>query len=58
MAPIDNFDDTSEEPTASDQTGPRFQFNPQLLWFATETTLVTLEGLVGYKNADEGFETF
>lgn len=55
---FENFNDTTKEPTASNQTGPRFQFTPQLLWFATDTTLVTLEGLVGHKNADEGFESF
>jgi hypothetical protein len=58
LGAYDNFDDTNKEPTASNQTGPRFQLNPQLLWFATDTTLVTLEGLAGHRNADEGFETF
>jgi hypothetical protein len=53
-----NFDNTSKEPTAANQTGYYYTAQPSVIWAATPETLVTLEGLFGYRDAKFGFESF
>ena len=53
-----DFDNTSKEPTASNQTGYYYTAVPSVIWAATPTTLVTLEGLFGHRDSNEGFESF
>lgn len=57
-AVFQDFNDTEEQPRASDQTGPYYTLRPGITWRATGSTIASLDGIVGYADADEDFESF
>ena len=53
-----NFDDTKDQPTASNQTGTYGTIRPGVTWLVLPQTFLSLDGLFGHNDADENFETF
>ncbi len=53
-----NFDDTKDQPTASNQTGTYGTIRPGVTWLVLPQTFLSFDGLFGHNDADENFETF
>lgn len=53
-----NFDNTDDQPTASDQTGTYGTIRPGLTWLALPGTFLSVDALFGHNDADKGFQTF
>jgi hypothetical protein len=53
-----DFDNTKDQPTGSDQTGTYGTIRPGVTWQARPWTFLSLDGIYGHNEADEDFETF
>ena len=53
-----NFDNTKDQPSGSDQTGTYATLRPGVTWQVLPLTLLSLDGLYGHNDADEDFELF
>jgi hypothetical protein len=53
-----NFDNTKDQPTGSDQTGTYGTIRPGATWEVVPRTFLSLDGVYGHNDADEDFETF